>query len=43
MLAHRVLYLLGVFVLVDNLAVFNKHYNTLPNFRGLFSFGNRLL
>jgi hypothetical protein len=43
MLAHRVLYLLGVFELVVNLAVFNKHYNTLTNFKGLFSFRNRLL
>ena len=36
MLAHRVLYLLGVFILVVNLAVFNKYYNTLSNYRGLF-------
>ena len=43
MLAHRVLYLLGVFILVDNLAVFNKYYNTLPNFKGLFFYENRLL
>jgi hypothetical protein len=28
MFAHRVLNLLGVFVLVVNLAVFNKNYNT---------------
>ena len=38
MFAHRVLYLLGVFMFVVNLEVFNKHYRTLTNFRGLFSF-----
>jgi len=43
MLAHRVLYLLGVFILVVNLAVFNKYYNTLSNFKGLFFCRNRLL
>jgi hypothetical protein len=42
MLAHRVLYLLGVFTLVVNLAVFNKHYNTLSNFKGLFFYENRV-
>jgi hypothetical protein len=41
MLAHRVLYLLGVWLLVVNLAVFNRHYNTLPNFKGLFFFQYR--
>jgi hypothetical protein len=40
-LAHRVLYLLGVFILVVNLAVFNKYYNTLPDFKGLFFLRNR--
>ena len=41
MFAHRVLYLLGVFILVDNLAVFNKYYNTLRQFKGLFFSQNR--
>jgi len=41
MFVHRVLYLSGVLILVVNLAVFNKYYNTLPNIRGLFSFQNR--
>ena len=40
-LAHRVLYLLGVFILVVNLAVFNKYYNTLPDFKGLFFLRDR--
>ena len=44
MLAQRVLYLLGVFILVVNLAVFNNHYNTLSNVKGLLFFvKNRLL
>jgi hypothetical protein len=43
MFTHRVLYLLGVFILVVTLAGFNKYDNTLPDFKGLFSFGNRSL
>ena len=38
MLAHRVLYLLGGVILVITVAGFNKYYNTLPDFRGLFCF-----
>ena len=36
MFAHRVLYLLGGVMLVIALVGFNKHYNILPNFGGLF-------
>jgi hypothetical protein len=43
MLAHRVLYLLGVWLLGITLVGIAKHYNTLPNFRGLFFWENRLL
>jgi hypothetical protein len=42
MLAHRVFYLLGGVILVITVVGFNKHYSTLPNFRGLFLFRNRL-
>ena len=41
MLAHRVLYLLGVAILVITLVGFNKYYSTLSRYRGLFLFGNR--
>jgi hypothetical protein len=41
MLAHRVLYLLGVWLLAITLVGITKHYNTLSNFKGLFFFGNR--
>jgi small conductance mechanosensitive channel len=40
MVADRVLYLLGGVMLVIALVGFNKHYNTLPNFRGLFFWEN---
>ena len=43
MLAHRVLYLLGGVILVVTLAGFNKYYNTLPDFKGLFFSENRSL
>jgi hypothetical protein len=43
MFAHRVLYLLGGVILVVTLAGFNKYYNTLPDFRGLFLFKYRSL
>ena len=43
MLVHRVLYLLGVSMLAITLVGFIKHYNTLSNFKGLFSFEKRLL
>jgi hypothetical protein len=42
MLVHSVLYLSGVFMFVLNLAVFNKYYNMLSNFKGLFFYGNHL-
>jgi hypothetical protein len=43
MLAHRVLYLLGEVILVITVVGFNKYYNTLPDFRGLFLFKYRSL
>jgi len=43
MLAPRVLYLLGGVILVTTVVGFNNNYNTLANFKGLFSFENRLL
>jgi hypothetical protein len=41
MFAHGVLYLSGVLILVVILPGFNKHYNTLSNFKGLFLCKNR--
>ena len=41
MFAHRVLYLLGVAILVITLVGFNKYYSMLSRFRGLFLFRNR--
>jgi hypothetical protein len=41
MVAHGVLYLLGVWLLVNSLARINKHYSILPTFKGLFLFVNR--
>ena len=40
---HRVLYLLGGVILVVTLAGFNKYYNILPDFKGLFLFKYRSL
>jgi hypothetical protein len=41
MVAHRVLYLLGVWLLINSLVRINKHYSTLSTFKGLFFFENR--
>ena len=41
MFAHRVLYPLGVVMLAITLVGIIKHYNTLPEFGGLFFFKNR--
>ena len=38
MVVHRVLRLLGVWRFVNSLARINKHYSTLPTFKGLFFF-----
>jgi hypothetical protein len=38
---HRVLYLMGLAMLVNTVVGFNKHYSMLPSVRGLFYFLNR--